>query len=54
LLRRFRLHADAILRFISDPTVPFTNNVGERVVRMPKVKQKISGRFGMLPEAQHF
>lgn len=32
LLRRFRLHADAVLRFISNPAVPFTNNVGERAV----------------------
>jgi len=29
LLRRFRLHADAILRFIADPSVPFTNNIAE-------------------------
>ncbi|MDQ2822614.1 MAG: IS66 family transposase [Pseudomonadota bacterium] len=54
LLRRFRLHADAVLRFISDPAVPFTNNVGERAVRMPKVKQKISGCFRTLAGAQHF
>ncbi|MBB5610987.1 hypothetical protein HDE71_005561 [Janthinobacterium sp. S3M3] len=40
LLRRFRLHADAVLLFLSNPSVPFTNNVGERAVRMPKVKQK--------------
>ena len=54
LLRRFRLHADAVLRFISDPAVPFTNNVGERAVRMPKVKQKISGCFRTLAGAEHF
>lgn len=54
LLRRFRLHADAVLRFISDPAVPFTNNVGERAVRMPKVKQKISGCFRTLAGAQYF
>ncbi|WP_308920633.1 transposase [Janthinobacterium sp. J1-1] len=46
LLRRFRLHADAILFFISNPAVPFTNNVGERVVLMSKVKksQNVSAR----------
>ncbi|MDM5182071.1 transposase [Massilia sp. DJPM01] len=54
LLRRFRLHADAVLRFISDPAVPFTKNVGERAVRMPKVKQKISGCFRTLAGAEHF
>ena len=56
LLRRFRLHADAVLRFISDPEVevPFTSNVGERAVRMPKVKQKISGCFRTLAGGQHF
>lgn len=54
LLRRFRLHADAILRFVSDFAVPFTNNVAERAVRMPKVKQKISGCFRTLAGAEHF
>jgi len=41
LLRRFRDHADAVLRFIADHRVPFTNNTAERAVRMPKVKQKV-------------
>ena len=54
LLRRFRLHADAILRFIADPAVPFSNNVAERAVRMPKVKQKISGCFRALKGADNF
>lgn len=54
LLRRFRQHADAVLRFISDPAVPFTNNVAERAVRMPKVKQKISGCFRTLVGAENF
>jgi transposase len=54
LLRRFRQHADAILRFIRDPAVPFTNNVAERAVRMPKVKQKISGCFRTLDGAENF
>lgn len=54
LLRRMREHADAVLRFVHDPTVPFTNNTGEQSVRMPKVKQKISGCFRTLEGAQHF
>lgn len=54
LLRRFRLHTDSILRFIADPSVPFTNNVAERAVRMPKVKQKISGCFRTVLGADNF
>ena len=54
LLRRMRQYSDAVLRFIGDHTVPFTNNVGEHGVRMPKVKQKISGCFRTLEGAQHF
>ena len=54
LLRRFRLHAAAVLRFIDDFDVPFTNNTAERAVRMSKVKQKISGCFRTLDGAEHF
>lgn len=54
LLRRLREHADAVLFFIRDPDVPFTNNLGERAVRMPKVKQKISGCFRTLEGADNF
>lgn len=54
LLRRLRQHADAVLLFIHDPAVPFTNNLGERAVRMPKVKQKISGCFRTLDGAENF
>jgi transposase len=42
------------LRFIADPTVPFSNNIAERAVRMPKVKQKISGCFRTLAGADNF
>ena len=45
LLMRLREYADEVWRFIYDPTVPFTNNIAEHAVRMPKVKQKISGCF---------
>ena len=45
LLWRLRTYADDVWRFASDPNVPFTNNLAEQAVRMPKVKQKISGGF---------
>ena len=54
LLRRLREHADEVLLFLSDLSVPFTNNLGERAIRMPKVKQKISGCFRTLKGAENF
>jgi transposase len=45
LIDRLRDHADDVWRFASDHQVPFSNNVAEQAVRMPKVKQKISGGF---------
>jgi transposase len=54
LLRRLREHADEVLRFVSVLSVPFNNNLGERAIRMPKVKQKISGCFRSLEGANHF
>ena len=54
LVRRLTEHADAVLRFVADLAVPFTNNLGERAMRMPKVKQKISGGFRTLKGAQDF
>jgi transposase len=49
-----RLHGKAVLQFIHDPNVPFTNNLAERAVRMPKVKQKISGCFRTIEGANYF
>jgi transposase len=43
LIDRLRLYADDVWRFMTDAGVPFTNNLGEQVLRMPKVKQKVSG-----------
>ena len=54
LIKRMREHADAVLRFVTDLRVPFTNNLAERAIRMPKVKQKISGCFRTIAGAQTF
>jgi transposase len=54
LISRLREHADAVLRFLTDLRIPFTNNLGERAIRMPKVKQKISGGWRTFEGAQAF
>lgn len=54
LLNRLTLYADDVWRFASDHGVPFSNNVAERDVRMPKVKQKISGGFRTLAGLETF
>jgi transposase len=54
LLHRLRTYADDVLRFMTDPGVPFTNNLAEQAVRMPKVKQKVSGCFRTPTGAQSF
>lgn len=45
LLLRFQNYKRDVLRFLTEPDVPFTNNQAERDLRMMKCKQKISGGF---------
>jgi transposase len=54
LHERLVSHREEVLRFVHDPNVPFTNNVGEQAVRMAKVQQKISGCMRTQAGAQRF
>lgn len=54
LLARLRRYADQVWRFIADHRVPFDNNQAERDIRMPKLKQKISGGFRVAQGFQAF
>jgi transposase len=52
LLSRIVRYEEAVLRFMNDIRVPFTNNLAERDLRMAKVRQKVSGCFRSFKGAQ--
>jgi transposase len=54
LLLRLSTHRQDVLRFLTDPRVPFTNNLAERDGRMMKLRQKISGGFRSEDGAKDF
>ena len=54
LLLRLRDRKSDVLRFLTDPSVPFTNNLAEQDGRMMKLRQKISGGFRTLDGAMDF
>jgi transposase len=54
LLLRLNTRKQDVLRFLTDPLVPFTNNVAERDGRMMKLRQKISGGFRSEDGAKEF
>lgn len=54
LLNRLEDYHACVLAFLVHPEVHFTNNQGERDIRMEKVRQKISGCFRTLQGARVF
>jgi len=54
LLDRMQRHKKAVLAFLCDFRVPFTNNHAEQILRMLKVRQKISGGFRTKTGAERF
>ena len=54
LIGRLRDYRDDVWRFMTQPGVSITNNLAEQAVRMPKVKQEVSGCFRTLPGAQTY
>jgi len=54
LLARLRDHESAVLAFLHDRQVPFTNNLAEQDIRMIKLRLKISGCFRTLQGAMQF
>jgi len=54
LIGRLRDYSDDVWRFMTQANVPFTNNLAEQAVRMPKVKQKVSGCFRTPQGAQNY
>src|SRR4051794_27934483 len=54
LLLRLRIRKTDVLRCLTDPRVPFSNNLAERNGRMMKLRQKISGGFRSMDGAMDF
>ncbi len=54
LLRRLSTRRDDVLRFLTDPRVPFTHHRAEQAARLMKVRQKISGGFRSEQGARDF
>jgi transposase len=54
LLLRLTSRKHDVLRFLTNPDVPFTNNQAERDARMMKLRQKISGGFRSEQGARDF
>lgn len=47
-------HRDACLRFLTDPAIPFSNNLAEQALRMMRLQMKISGCFRTVEGARRF
>ena len=54
LLLRLSSRKTDVLRFLTDPLVPFSNNLAERDGRLMKLRQKISGGFRSMEGAMEF
>ncbi len=54
LALRLQTHKAAVLLFLNDLRVPYTNNEAERDLRMTKVRQKVSGSFRTEAGAENF
>ena len=54
LVARLERQREEVLRFMTDFTVPFDNNLAERDIRMIKLAQKIGGSFRTTKGAEEF